>query len=190
MLTVHSEKARIPAWCDRVLFRGENLHQFSYNTAPLRFSDHRPVYAMFHCQVRVVDETSKEQISRELYERRRLEVGNSTASTQAGESDDEDINGYESIGLGLPPASSDGRKWWLDKGAVISTSFLLTRLTCSRASSSSDDRIAWSRLHSESTASNQSISSYHQACLAEEARRSGLARTDTHAAGFGTWHQC
>lgn len=160
MLTARSEKARIPAWCDRVLYKGENLRQISYNTAPLRFSDHRPVYAMFQCQVRVVDEASKEQISRELYERRRSEVGNTTASAQAGDSDDEDINGYESIGPGLPPASSDRRKWWLDKGVVVSKCFLSIWLTYSRAPSSSDCQSAWRQVLPEPTASIQSIYSY------------------------------
>jgi len=42
-----SEKARIPAWCDRVLRKGDNIRQIHYNDAPLRFSDHRPVYATF-----------------------------------------------------------------------------------------------------------------------------------------------
>ncbi len=118
-LTVTSEKARIPAWCDRVLYRGEKLRQISYNTAPLRFSDHRPVYATFQCQVLVMDETLKEQVSRELYERRRSEVGNTRASGEVGGSDDDEINGYESIAPGLPPASTDRRKWWLDKGVLF-----------------------------------------------------------------------
>lgn len=116
---MHSEKARIPAWCDRVLYRGEKLRQISYNTAPLRFSDHRPVYAVFQCQVRIVNVTSKEQVSRELYERRRSEVGDTTASAQASDSDDDDINGYESLAPGLPPASTDRTKWWLDNGVLF-----------------------------------------------------------------------
>lgn len=66
-----------------------------------------------------MDEASKEQISRELYERRRSEVGNATNSAWVRGSDDDDINGYESIAPGLPPASSDRRKWWLDKGGVV-----------------------------------------------------------------------
>jgi len=95
------------------------LRQISYNTAPLRFSDHRPVYAVFQCQVRIVNVTSKEQVSRELYERRRSEVGDTTASAQASDSDDDDINGYESLAPGLPPASTDRTKWWLDNGVLF-----------------------------------------------------------------------
>ena len=32
------------------------------------------------------------------------------------DTDDEDLLGYESVEPGLPPASSDRRKWWLDNG--------------------------------------------------------------------------
>ena len=110
------------------------MRQISYNTAPLRFSDHRPVHALFHCQVRVVDEVSKEKISRELYQRRRSEVGNTTAGAQAGDSDDEDIHGYESIAPGLPPASSDHRKWWLDKGLFVSQEVFLVMTNLQKGS--------------------------------------------------------
>ena len=110
-----SEKARIPAWCDRVLSKGDNLRQIHYNTAPLKFSDHRPVYATFQCTVSVVDEKRKEQINHELYNKRRATMGN--ASNKAADlSDEEDLLDYEAIEPGLPPASTDKRKWWLDGG--------------------------------------------------------------------------
>ena len=73
-----------------------------------------------------MNDASKEQISRELYEKGRSQMGNTTASAQGGDSDDEDINGYDSIASGLPPASSDRRKWWLDKGMVVSGCLLST----------------------------------------------------------------
>ena len=112
----NSEKARIPAWTDRVLRKGTNLRQINYNTASLRFSDHRPVFATFQCTVSIVDEARREALSREIYEKRRYEVGGTTASNPNDESDDEDLIGYDSIEPGLPPASSDSRKWWLDNG--------------------------------------------------------------------------
>ncbi|KAL2072745.1 hypothetical protein VTL71DRAFT_12088 [Oculimacula yallundae] len=111
-----SEKARIPAWTDRILRKGSNLRQINYNTASLRFSDHRPVYATFQCTVSIVDEDRREALSREIYSKRRDEVGGTTASNPNDESDDEDLIGYDSIEPGLPPASSDSRKWWLDNG--------------------------------------------------------------------------
>ncbi|KZF26905.1 DNase I-like protein [Xylona heveae TC161] len=126
-----SEKARIPAWCDRVLWRGDNLRQTSYNAAPLRFSDHRPVYATFQCTVNVVDESYKENLSRQIYEKRRADVAGLTANTDLDDTDEEeDLIGYDAISSGLPPASSDTRKWWLDNGmyAVGNLRYTFTRL--------------------------------------------------------------
>lgn len=109
-----SEKQRIPAWCDRVLRKGNNLRQISYNSAPLRFSDHRPVYATFLCGVSIVDEKRKDELSAQLYGQGKSSVGKVTASGNVEETEDEDLIGYDSIEPGLPPASSDKRKWWLD----------------------------------------------------------------------------
>lgn len=111
-----SEKARIPAWCDRVLRKGDNLKQISYLTAPLRFSDHRPVYATFQCTVSVVDEMRKEKLSKEIYARRRLDLEETATDAKSDDLDEEDLIGYDSIAPELPPASSDRRKWWLDNG--------------------------------------------------------------------------
>lgn len=47
-----SQKKRIPAWCDRILyekkdgFRG-NIELLEYGRRESLFSDHRPVYALF-----------------------------------------------------------------------------------------------------------------------------------------------
>ncbi|KAL5121928.1 Inositol-1,4,5-trisphosphate 5-phosphatase 1 [Pleosporales sp. CAS-2024a] len=111
-----SEKARIPAWCDRVLRKGDNIRQIHYDAAPLRFSDHRPVYATFQILVQRIDERKKEALKEELYAQRREVVGDTRAGGGDDESDDEDLLGYESVEPGLPPASSDRRKWWLDNG--------------------------------------------------------------------------
>ncbi|CDY15542.1 BnaA08g28260D [Brassica napus] len=45
------EKRRTPAWCDRILWYGEGLHQLSYVRGESRFSDHRPVYGIFCAEV-------------------------------------------------------------------------------------------------------------------------------------------
>lgn len=113
-----SEKQRIPAWTDRILRKGQHLRQTEYNSAPLRFSDHRPVYAHFQCTVNIVDEALRDKISRELYERRKGEVGDVTANTMVEDTDDEDLIGYDAIEPGLPAASSDRQKWWLDNGRM------------------------------------------------------------------------
>ncbi|SPQ18154.1 b2308100-bce0-45c7-bb3e-237ae9db2810 [Thermothielavioides terrestris] len=117
-----SEKARIPAWTDRILRKGSNLRQLAYNSAPLRFSDHRPVYAVFECTVNIVNEKLRDKIGREIYERRKAEVGGDTANLAANESEDEDLIDYDAIEPGLPPASSDRQKWWLDNGKMARSS--------------------------------------------------------------------
>ncbi|KAL3536364.1 hypothetical protein ACH5RR_004825 [Cinchona calisaya] len=47
------EKRRIPAWCDRILWKGEGLKQMWYVRGESKFSDHRPVYSLFSVQVNV-----------------------------------------------------------------------------------------------------------------------------------------
>lgn len=113
--SISSEKARIPAWTDRILRKGAFLRQIAYDSAPLRFSDHRPVYAAFECRVNIVDEAKRDAISRQLYNSRKAEVGESgTHVADLDDSDEEDLIGYDAIEPGLPPASSDRQKWWLD----------------------------------------------------------------------------
>ncbi|CAN4116149.1 unnamed protein product [Withania somnifera] len=41
------EKRRTPAWCDRILWKGEGLNQICYVRGESKFSDHRPVYSLF-----------------------------------------------------------------------------------------------------------------------------------------------
>ena len=116
-----SEKARIPAWCDRILRKGTNLRQINYTTAPLRFSDHRPVYATFQCTINKVDESTRKHLSEEIYAKRRLDI-NDTSANSKEDIDEEDLLGFDPIAPGLPPASSDRRKWWLDNGKMIECS--------------------------------------------------------------------
>ncbi|KAF2964303.1 hypothetical protein GQX73_g9270 [Xylaria multiplex] len=114
-----SEKARIPAWTDRILRKGTNMRQISYNCAPLRFSDHRPVYATFQCTVNIINEPLRQRISRQLYEHRKAEVRHMAAIIDSEDSeDDEDLIGYDPIEPGLPPASSDQQRWWLENGKM------------------------------------------------------------------------
>ena len=114
-----SEKTRIPAWCDRVLRKGD-LKQTGYGTAPLRFSDHRPVYATFECTISDIDEAKKEKLSREMYAKRRADIGDAVANASPYDGpDDEDLIGFDPIAPELPPASSDRRKWWLDNGTNL-----------------------------------------------------------------------
>ena len=115
MLISSREKARIPAWTDRILRKGDILKQVNYTTASLRFSDHRPVYATFQCSVNAVDEVRKEILGREIYAKRRSELG-AIANARNDNFYDEDILGHEPTAPEIPPPSSDRRKWWLDNG--------------------------------------------------------------------------
>ncbi|CAG7896232.1 unnamed protein product [Brassica rapa] len=51
--TKSKRKRRTPAWCDRILWRGERIEQLSYIRGESRFSDHRPVCAIFAVEVDV-----------------------------------------------------------------------------------------------------------------------------------------
>ncbi|KAL3526469.1 hypothetical protein ACH5RR_011125 [Cinchona calisaya] len=47
------EKQRTPAWCDRILWYGKGVKQLSYFRSESKFSDHRPVSAIFSTQIEV-----------------------------------------------------------------------------------------------------------------------------------------
>ncbi|XVF55337.1 hypothetical protein PTKIN_Ptkin06aG0029000 [Pterospermum kingtungense] len=49
------EKRRNPAWCDRILWKGEGLKQVWYSRGESRFSDHRPVYSLFSVEVSLLN---------------------------------------------------------------------------------------------------------------------------------------
>ncbi|KAH9446425.1 hypothetical protein MJO28_016575 [Puccinia striiformis f. sp. tritici] len=63
-----SEKMRIPAWTDRILYQGSDLNLKAYSRAEIKTSDHRPVYATLETKVRMVDRTKKEIIKQEILE--------------------------------------------------------------------------------------------------------------------------
>ncbi|KAF8671552.1 hypothetical protein HU200_049964 [Digitaria exilis] len=48
------KKRRTPAWCDRILWRGEGIVQLSYIRGESKFSDHRPVCSVFIVEVAVL----------------------------------------------------------------------------------------------------------------------------------------
>ncbi|KZV55867.1 hypothetical protein F511_15717 [Dorcoceras hygrometricum] len=47
------EKQRTPAWCDRILWNGKGVKQLSYFRSESKFSDHRPVSALFSTQIKL-----------------------------------------------------------------------------------------------------------------------------------------
>lgn len=52
-----SEKNRAPAWCDRVLYRGQYMQPIVYRSHPrLLLSDHKPVSCLFESTIKVIDD--------------------------------------------------------------------------------------------------------------------------------------
>eukprot|EP00741_Cyanophora_paradoxa_P020785 tig00021312_g20064.t1 len=67
-----SEKQRIPAWCDRVLYRAgpggdiARVRLLAYRRFELRSSDHRPVAAHFAVGVRQIDHAAQDRVRSEV----------------------------------------------------------------------------------------------------------------------------
>nr|GMC94705.1 type I inositol polyphosphate 5-phosphatase 5-like [Ipomoea batatas] len=58
--TVKSKKKRrTPSWCDRILWRGNGMEQLQYIRGESRFSDHRPVCAVFTISVDMFNKSSR-----------------------------------------------------------------------------------------------------------------------------------
>ncbi|XP_055684041.1 inositol polyphosphate 5-phosphatase OCRL [Lutzomyia longipalpis] len=62
-----SEKARMPAWCDRILWRSDKTHQIVYDSVmALQLSDHKPVYALFLTHIKCRDEEKYKKVHEEV----------------------------------------------------------------------------------------------------------------------------
>lgn len=106
-----SDKARVPAWTDRILYKGDILRQTSYNSCPtIKFSDHRPVYGTFTCTVSVIDERAKIRLSTQLYSERKKEVDGGNV----GDVVEEDLMSFEPVKEKEPRRPHT--KWWLEEG--------------------------------------------------------------------------
>ncbi|PYH81413.1 DNase I-like protein [Aspergillus uvarum CBS 121591] len=116
-----SEKARIPAWCDRVLWKGSNLRQIHYSTANLQFSDHRPVWAVFTCMISIVNEEKKAHLQHKLYSKYRQ----STRAVVASEPKNADANTGKLYHSGIATRTQESAtsaaydKWWLSHGESV-----------------------------------------------------------------------
>jgi inositol polyphosphate 5-phosphatase INPP5B/F len=62
-----SEKARTPAFCDRILYKGQRIQSKKYDCVmELRQSDHKAVYAMFDVQLQKQDEEKFKRVHEEV----------------------------------------------------------------------------------------------------------------------------
>ncbi|KAJ7490357.1 SacI homology domain-containing protein [Mycena galericulata] len=103
-----SEKMRIPAWTDRILYRSrvESLDLAVYSRAELKGSDHKPVFAIFRAAVRTIDVAKRTALSQLLLQ--------SVITTAPGEKLDDKLAALAlptTFG-DLPPPSSDEAAWW------------------------------------------------------------------------------
>ncbi|KAI0375801.1 inositol polyphosphate phosphatase [Pilatotrama ljubarskyi] len=149
-----SEKMRVPAWTDRILFKGNNLDLAVYSRAEIKSSDHRPVFAIFRAEVRIIDHVKRAALSKLLLE--------SVTSTAPGEKLDEKLAGltFASDEPNLPPPSSDDSAWWNDlehpNGIVIPLS---SKKAARGASGNPFDSSSESSLSSSPSSSEEEL--YH-----------------------------
>ncbi|KAF8238902.1 inositol polyphosphate phosphatase [Tricholoma matsutake] len=101
-----SDKMRIPAWTDRILYHGNQLDLSVYSRSELRGSDHKPVFAFFRAQVLIIDAVKRATLSRLLLD--------NIISTAPGEKLDEKLAGlvFPVDYTEFPPPSSDEAAWW------------------------------------------------------------------------------
>ena len=101
-----SEKQRVPAWTDRVIYRGDFISLLEYGRGEQVMSDHRPVKAVFNVSVALHDPAAKARID--------AQIRRQSQSTESGAGP---ISSRTSLSsTALPPPSTDTLKWWETHG--------------------------------------------------------------------------
>lgn len=59
-----SKKARAPAWCDRIMYKGDSIHCDFYNRTEYTYSDHRPISAEFTVTIKEIDANRRNAVQR------------------------------------------------------------------------------------------------------------------------------
>ncbi|CAJ0579607.1 unnamed protein product, partial [Mesorhabditis spiculigera] len=118
-----SEKCRVPAWTDRVLWRDNRGTRAStkllrYNRSELRTSDHRPVYASFEVTTLRVDWTKCEALVEDIVSSMGPPDGTVICSLEGlgsfpGEAVKEVLQRTRELGLQLLTSKVDGADLWL-----------------------------------------------------------------------------
>ncbi|KAI9019267.1 Endonuclease/exonuclease/phosphatase [Phycomyces nitens] len=63
-----SDKKRVPAWCDRILYHGENIHNLYYRRHEVLASDHRPISAGYSLEVKKIQYPQRDAIQKKIPE--------------------------------------------------------------------------------------------------------------------------
>ncbi|GAA5965786.1 hypothetical protein JCM21900_004989 [Sporobolomyces salmonicolor] len=101
-----SEKMRIPAYTDRILYSGPDLDINRYQRAELFTSDHRPVYALFRARIRSIDQTKRGALRRQLLQELIQHAPDETLDQKLSRLT------HGVAASDLPPPSDEQQAWW------------------------------------------------------------------------------
>ncbi|KAM3688949.1 hypothetical protein ACJW31_09G009500 [Castanea mollissima] len=85
------EKRRTPAWCDRILWKGEGLKQIWYLRGESKFSDHRPVYSLFSVLIDIANKHKPTSTTSTKFCTNRLSTNTALSTTCAAKVQAEEL---------------------------------------------------------------------------------------------------
>lgn len=107
-----SEKRRVPAWTDRILWKSSNrVRQLLYTRNEILFSDHRPVKGLFEVFVQLVDKeklkTLQSELKRQAAQMDKTQLEQQVAALQAAMSSATQASPVVNSPLSTPSSSTD-----------------------------------------------------------------------------------